>query len=74
MKTMPGDPLGMLGREQQPALRARRQRHADRAVDAAGVHHVDRVLGELAPRRRPPGSCGRSERPLPRGSKQMTRK
>ena len=68
-----GHALGVLGREQEAALRAPRQRDAHRAVDAAGVHHVERVLRELAlvVRR---GSVGRSERPLPRGSKQMTRK
>ena len=48
MNTMPGDALGVLGREQQPPLRAGGERHAHRAVDAARIHHVDRVLGELA--------------------------
>ena len=38
MKTMPVDALGVLGGEQQAALRAGRERDAHRAVDPAGVH------------------------------------
>ena len=39
--------LRVIRSQQQPALRAHREPDTDRAVDAAGVHDVDRVLGEL---------------------------
>ena len=55
-----GDALGVVAGEQEGALGAPRQRDAHGAVDAAGVHHVDRILRELRlrVRRRVGGAVG----------------
>ncbi len=43
----PGDPIGVLGRQQETPLRTSGESHADRALHPAGVHHVQGVLREL---------------------------
>ena len=62
----------MLGGQDQPALRAERERDEDRALGLGRVQHRERVGGELALVVRL-ALGGRSERPLPRPSNVTTR-
>ena len=71
MKSRSADALGMLGRKEQPALRAQGQGDEHHLVGLGRVHHRERVRGELcAPRIRWAGS---PSDPLPRPSKVTTR-